>query len=740
MADVSVKMGVSGIGGFKSAMTEAAAAVKSASAALKLNEAQLKATGDKETYLQNKMAALKQQVSAQTIVVQNARAAWEQLLSNGADPMSKSVQDMQTKYLQANEALITMTGSLKQLESGSEGAAAGTDAAAASADKLSGSLNGINKKISLDQVISGINTITSGLENAGRKAIEVGEKIWSTIMDAAKWSDDTATQATMYGVDVETYQKMVKVFDTQADITAEAYFKARQKIQKAVNDGSQDQIDVFKALGIDTTEGGTSGKWGDTEGIARNWESVFWEVGDKLRSKVESGEISQDTADVYAQALFGRGWQELNPLFAMGEEAFKAAVDEQTTATKEAVENNAALNDSVVKLKEDWQSFQVEVLGAIAPELTKVTDSLSGLVNRFTEYAQSDEGQELLKSLGEAVKGLFTDLTSIDPESVLEGLTGVFQGLRDTFSWIAENKESVVAALKGILAGWAGLKLTGGALKLLQLINGIKGLRAGADTASIAAAGAASGSTWGAAFATAATAAAPWLFAYIASKAIPDENKLGKEERVEASTYTNTELDNLREWVSLQNELKTMNDAYGTDAFDAEKYASLTEKIAALGDIQNSELGSRYWDYLVANNLMPGESILPTDFLDRMAEELAAGGPVEIEATPEVQDNAAALIAEQVGTVVIPAELSVGGIDGGDEPQKANGIAYVPWDGYAAILHKGERVVPAREVSSRNYNSNLYVESMYMNNGMDAQGLAAAMAAANRRTMSGYGS
>jgi hypothetical protein len=58
-----------------------------------------------------------------------------------------------------------------------------------------------------------------------------------------------------------------------------------------------------------------------------------------------------------------------------------------------------------------------------------------------------------------------------------------------------------------------------------------------------------------------------------------------------------------------------------------------------------------------------------------------------------------------------------------------------------AELHRGERVVPAREVAaSRNYSSNLYVESMYMNNGQDAEGLAAAMAAVQRRTMSGYGS
>ena len=82
-----------------------------------------------------------------------------------------------------------------------------------------------------------------------------------------------------------------------------------------------------------------------------------------------------------------------------------------------------------------------------------------------------------------------------------------------------------------------------------------------------------------------------------------------------------------------------------------------------------------------------------------------------------------------------------GGMTMGSIPGRANGMPFVPFDGYPALLHKGERVVPAREVSNtRNFSSNLYVESMYMNNGQDADGLAAAMAAAQRRTMSGYGS
>jgi hypothetical protein len=48
--------------------------------------------------------------------------------------------------------------------------------------------------------------------------------------------------------------------------------------------------------------------------------------------------------------------------------------------------------------------------------------------------------------------------------------------------------------------------------------------------------------------------------------------------------------------------------------------------------------------------------------------------------------------------------------------------------------------VPAREVASRSFSSNLYVENMNMGGSMSADALAAAIAGRNRRLMAGYGS
>ena len=136
-------------------------------------------------------------------------------------------------------------------------------------------------------------------------------------------------------------------------------------------------------------------------------------------------------------------------------------------------------------------------------------------------------------------------------------------------------------------------------------------------------------------------------------------------------------------------------------------------------------------------------------------EGVEMGEDVDISTLLDASDGAEE-IQEQVGTVTIPVKLSVSGIGGGffggtngklwesmfdlfNITGHANGLAYVPNNGLYR-LHRGEQVLPAREVASRSYSSNLYVEFMVMNNGTDAEGLASAMAAAQRRTMSGYGS
>ena len=129
-----------------------------------------------------------------------------------------------------------------------------------------------------------------------------------------------------------------------------------------------------------------------------------------------------------------------------------------------------------------------------------------------------------------------------------------------------------------------------------------------------------------------------------------------------------------------------------------------------------------------------------------LTEVLKGMEPPKVEVDPEAPEDASKQLSDEIGTVPVPVVYVP---TNGDSIRKlrtpgmgfhANGLWSVPFDGYMAVLHKGERVVPAREVeSSRNFTTNTYFENVNIQNGTDADGLAARVAAEQRRTINAFG-
>ena len=94
MAGASVKLGVD-VTQFKKGMQEATGSVKTLDAQLKTNEAQLKATGDAEVYMTNKIGLLEKQLEAQKQVVANASKALQAMKDPGLTPASAEFQKME---------------------------------------------------------------------------------------------------------------------------------------------------------------------------------------------------------------------------------------------------------------------------------------------------------------------------------------------------------------------------------------------------------------------------------------------------------------------------------------------------------------------------------------------------------------------------------------------------------------------------------------------------------------------
>lgn len=430
-----------------------------------------------------------------------------------------------------------------------------------------------------------------------------------------------------------------------------------------------------------------SGNLAELLGISTDGKSVdkvFWEAGDAIMNMSDAFDKEE-----IAQKVFGRGWKELLPLFTAGQEEYERLMAQQNVLSNEQV-------DSLGKADDAFKSIQQQI------ELLK---------NQF--WADN--------------AGTITEL----------------------LQWLVDNKDTVVTAIEVIAGGFGALKLAEGGLQVLQLINGLKGLTGAAAAAS--AAGTAAGGAFASGFTSAFVAAAPALAGILGITAVAITPALMVQEeqkKIWQDRYTNR-MNSASFGSDNSDFISRAATALGVDG--QVDFGSAYELLMGLGARQNQQKAELYnvlknaadtngnntWNLL---NALWGGAELDHGQVDKLLQNVtdamaASAQKAEVPVDLEVPENAAEQLANQVGTVTIPVTLA--GVEDGSH---ANGLWSVPYNGYLARLHKGERIIPAREVASRSYNSNLYVENMNMNGGADAAGLAAAMAAAQRRTMSAYGS
>ena len=451
---IDIKMGVSGVAQFKQGMRESQAAVKSLDAQLKLNEAQLKASGDQEAYLQTKTELLNKQIEEQKKVVDQAAQALENMDRNGVSKTSTSFQNMQTQLYKAQTDLQNMQNSLDGVGESGEDAQSGVS-------HMNQALQRIGKNVSFENVVEGLSKITDGMEAAAKKAIELGKRMVQAMLSGGQWADDLQTTADKWEMSPEEVYRMQQTAN-MIDTSAENIFQARQKLIAAMGkESNKETMGAFAALGIT-----------NLTGTDENIEDVFWNAGKALMDMDDKVARNE-----YAMKLYGKSWTELIPIFKAGREEYDAWMASWEWVGDNQFQALTQLDDESNKTKSAWENIQHTMEAAMAPALTELMVALQGLMSEFTKYLQSDEGQDMLSKLNEAVTGLFSELTSIDPAEVIGKLTDIFEAIRNGFTWITEHKTEIFEALKYIAGGFALLKVTEVAASIGRIVNGLAGLR-----------------------------------------------------------------------------------------------------------------------------------------------------------------------------------------------------------------------------------------------------------------------
>lgn len=452
-SDIGARMRVSGVASFKSAMAQGKSAVKALDAELKLSAAQYKASGDAEQYMADRSRILSQQINAQEGVVQNAQRALEMMASQGVDKASTAYTQMQATLAKARTDLVNMQSAAG--ETGQE-----LTQAADSGREMADSLQSIDKGTRLSNLSDNLEKIDGILTGILTKLVNIGKSIWDAGRDASNWADDLAANAAMAGMDMETYQRWqyaAQIVDTSVD-----------DIVKATDKLTQKTADAKDGIAIIETE---TGQWGialkDQSGAMRDQMDVFWDFVDILQS-VEN----ETERNALAQDYFGKSYRELIPLINAGREGWEEAAQAADVVTQDNVDNLTALNDKLQEMDQKWQTTKMTLLAQLAPAFEKVADALEYVMDLLQGWAESEEGQKSLASIGDSIAELIKNLATGDL------FQKAFDVATDAIEKIAELLESItsgdiVNGLNMIAGIIGGIKLADTTVTGLRLMHSL---------------------------------------------------------------------------------------------------------------------------------------------------------------------------------------------------------------------------------------------------------------------------
>ena len=482
-ADVGVKLNVSGIAGFKSSMNQAKSSVKALDAELKLNAAQYRASGDAEEYMAGRSRILSEQIKAQEDVVSNCEKALETMASQGVDKASTAYTQMQAALAKAKTDLLGMQQAAG--ETGEE-----LQKVAKGGDEAADSLKSIDKGIKFQNVTSSLEKVESKFTSLLKTIGEFGKKIWDFGVEGASWADTLITDATKYGMDVETLQR----WDAAAnaiDTTVEDIIKATDKLMKLKDAEDTGVSMIITEMG----EYGVAIK--DADGQMRDQIDVFWDWIDTI------GKVQNETErNALAQEIFGKSYRDLIPLIEKGRGAWEEAANKAGVVSEENVNKLGDWNDKLDEFLQKWQTTKMTLLANLAPAFEKIADALEHMMDLLGEWAASDEGQATISKLGDAVANLITDFANGGFEKIFEGATGALEKIADFLSKITSGE--ILNGIKKIAEAFLAIKFSEAFMRGANLLHsfGFGGSGTSAGAAGAAGASATSTVTTAAAYST----------------------------------------------------------------------------------------------------------------------------------------------------------------------------------------------------------------------------------------------
>lgn len=486
MATIKTQLEASGVSAYRSQMSQAAGAVKAMGAELRLAEAEYKKTGDQAQYLAQKSSLLKQQLEEQKKAVSSAEKALELVKkqfgenSTQANAWRQKLAQAKTALTQTETALQSTDKALEDLnkedvsgvKKGLEDVEGAADDADAKTKDLGTSMGAVAKKLDIQTITDGLDKVIAGMEKVMQKAAQMGKAVWDAGRDAAEWADSTRDAATAAHMSTTEYQQLgyaAQFFGTNV----ESLTKTQGRLSKAMASADGEVIQVGDSL-VNTMAWVSDGMGGYIQ-KKRSWSDVLLDTIDAL------GEIEDASdRDAAAMELFGKSYADLNGIVEGGTDAFRKRMAEAPVVSEDTVNNLADTADAIKDMDSKLQVLKMELLNALAPSIQTIAEAISSLATSLTEFIQTEEGQQLIQDLGTSIQNIVTALTGEgDFSGIVTTFKGAIEGLSTALNTLAENKDTIITAVKGIAGAFLLLNGISSGLKITETVNSLLRLMPG---------------------------------------------------------------------------------------------------------------------------------------------------------------------------------------------------------------------------------------------------------------------
>ena len=279
--------------------------------------------------------------------------------------------------------------------------------------------------INMASVMNIVSQIGNVIQSAIQGAVRLGQKIAGIINDYYDAVDEINTNSKKYGISTDTYQQW-KYASEIIDVSAETMGAALGKLTKQVGKSPE----KFEELGISIRN--ASGEYRDSE-------DIFYDAVDAL------GRIDDETeADILANELFGKSFQELKPLIDAGTGSLKELGEQ--AEQRGAIMTPEEL-ETMQKAKDALDGVRAQLAVALAPVIMALSPYIEQIATWIAEKLASPKVQELLSKVGEAMG------------TILEGIAKLIQDAIDSgelerfIDWLIEELPDIAQFILNIVGG-----------------------------------------------------------------------------------------------------------------------------------------------------------------------------------------------------------------------------------------------------------------------------------------------